>query len=1489
MAEPIGLAIVEVIEAIAVSGEMVFTASQAAMIGSAAIAVGAVTVGGYQRRKMAAKARAAYLASLKDREVMIRSAVAPRRIIYGRDKVSGPIVYAEATGDKGQYLHLVIALAAHECDAIEEIWFNEVKLPTPGAGGFITSGEFARSETLTPIGHTVLVPAGGVVTLPQVADVVTIVTSMGTGSGESSSPSDPITGWAHTAGTDVVSGLPVGEWVVINYETHTSIQPVRVKMHLGGAGQVADADLVAESDGKWTSAHIGAGICYLYVRLEYDQEIFAQVGVPNISAVVRGKKVADPRTGTTVWSDNAALCVADWLRDERYGLGATSAEVPDAEVIAAANICDETVDLALGGATTQKRYTFAGSFTTDQSPRDVLADLLSGMAGTCVWTQGRWLVRPGAYRAPSLAVTADHLAGRGVSIQPKASRSELFNAVRVTYRDPTQGWAEVQAPLVTNALYEAQDGGRRIVRSIQLPGAMDHWRAQRLGKIELERARQPLLVQMVGNARTYDLAPTDTASLTLDRYGFAGKVFEVLERTWSVDGTLAYTLRETAAGVWAWNYGEATAVDLAPDTALPSPFTQPAALADLAIASGTDHLQRLSDGTVVARAWVTWTASSDIFVRQGGRIEVQWKRDDDAQWQPTPALPGDAASTYLAPMPDQRAVLIRVRAVNAAGRSGPWATAAAVIVGKTDPPADVTGLAAAAVAGGVALQWDACAEADYAETELRLGATWAGGELIFAGKTNVHAFIDVPDGTYTVWAKHRDTSGNYSVNAAPIEFTFTASGGISTSLRLSCSAEVIAVDEAGGFTPASVTFTAFSAFAGSPVFSITGGTLTGSGATRTMAVSSMGGDSAQVDVSWGGQTDTRTVVKVYDGTSVDVEYSVDGATAWHSTYTVGDIYARYKRGAGAWSAAVKIVGEDGSAGDYTDFIFIRAASQPATPTGASPAGWSDAPPAANGQPLWAATANKTAAGALIGGWSTPVRISGDDSRAIAVRSNGGHAFVASSQGTAYSPASIILSRELLNGLTGSGTTTWSTVSGTFTGSLTVLNPTTGAFPGFGPASMSTDAVTFRCTYVEAGYTYIDDITIFKSRDGMSAYLSNELHGLPTSVSGVVESYAGANGNFKVTNGAGDVAGGLAFTIVGYTGFGSSYSTPGTSQDGGNITINPTTGYYQVLGGITTAAALATVTLRATYTNPLGGTQTFDRLFTINKAKTGSTGATGATGAPGSTGATGQAGTSAKRAYALYSGNPTVTGAPVVKVGSGLPSTTDFSPASATSFSTTVQNPGASQAMFQSDGLYDPVTNQTTWGTPYLSNLKVGNLSAISADLGTITAGTITGAVLRTAASGARVAINESSDNSIKGYTAGGLMMFSLNASAGIVYIQSDQISTTDGALRVDTSAYSGMAASFRGPSGVTAVYVAAAGTGTGIKADAGGSGTGLWGTSVSGFGGRFSSLRVDQAPATGASTATFPGNNKPGASTTCQWVPWNANGTPGRIPFWPDA
>jgi len=73
-----------------------------------------------------------------------------------------------------------------------------------------------------------------------------------------------------------------------------------------GSQTTAPSLLLAESN-QITSDFVGNGIAYLYIRLEYDADVFPN-GIPMFTAIVQGKKVYDPRTAATGFSANAALC-----------------------------------------------------------------------------------------------------------------------------------------------------------------------------------------------------------------------------------------------------------------------------------------------------------------------------------------------------------------------------------------------------------------------------------------------------------------------------------------------------------------------------------------------------------------------------------------------------------------------------------------------------------------------------------------------------------------------------------------------------------------------------------------------------------------------------------------------------------------------------------------------------------------------------------------------------------------------------------------------------------------------------------------------------------------------------------------------------------------------------------------------------------------------------------------------------------------------------
>lgn len=89
---------------------------------------------------------------------------------------------------------------------------------------------------------------------------------------------------------------------------------------------------------------------------------------------------------------------------------------------------------------------------------------------------------------------------------------------------------------------------------------------------------------------------------------------------------------------------------------------------------------------------------------------------------------------------------------------------------------------------------------------------------------------------------------------------------------------------------------------------------------------------------------------------------------------------------GTWSNPFPIRGADGIAGGYLEYIFKRSEGMPVKPNkpkgtgGIAPNDWYDAPPPADGNPLWVCTCWKAADGSFAVGvteWADPVRLEGE--------------------------------------------------------------------------------------------------------------------------------------------------------------------------------------------------------------------------------------------------------------------------------------------------------------------------------------------------------------------------------------------------------------------------------------------------------------------------------------------------------------------------------
>lgn len=663
------------------------TVTVATVVGGVAAAVVGSAMARRQEKKMAAASRAQTIASLRDVQSVIRSAIEPQRIVYGRVLVGGTTPFWFTNGDVGQFHHWAQTIAAHEVDGVDAYYIGDEAVTVDG-NGWVTTPKYCRGGT-TPL--------------------------------------------------------------------------IRIRFY-NGTQTSLDAELVAASNGALTASDAGRGIAYLYVRWEADYDVFGQTGSPTIRPVVRGKKLYDPRTGLTVWSDNAALAVRDYLTSYQ-GLRCTAGEINEADVIASANVCDELVPLA-GGAT-QRRYTVNGALSCGNNLKENLEALTDAMAGMAVWTQGQWSVQAGAWQVPAATIGVDDI----ISVEELIAytpRRDLFNTVTGTYVEPADIYAEKQYPVVSNPTYVAQDGGYVIERDMPMPLCNDAVRAQRMAKIEMERARQAVTVSLLCKWTTYDLRPGSHVAVNIARYGWSGKTFFVADRTLSADG-IRYVLRETAPEVWAWNFGEATVVDPSPNTSLPNPYFVPP-ITGLSAQSGTSALQIAGDGTVISRIRLSWNAVTDVYVQAAGRVEIQYRPLGATDWVSARA-DGDETATFIGPVEDGIVYELRARTVNNIGQRGPWTELTHTVIGKTEPPPSITGL----TINGSTLNWAPIeGVADLAGYLVRFQYSnkpwWPTAAPLHDGVITETPWMMTtrPAGPITLMVKALDTSGNESLQPAVI-------------------------------------------------------------------------------------------------------------------------------------------------------------------------------------------------------------------------------------------------------------------------------------------------------------------------------------------------------------------------------------------------------------------------------------------------------------------------------------------------------------------------------------------------------------------------------------------------------------------------------------------------------------------------------------------------------------------------------------------------
>lgn len=541
-----------------------------------------------------------------------RDAAAPQEIVYGTVRKGGPITYLE-TVNGGSVLYQIIAIAAHEVDAIEAIYIND-EVATLSNDSF---GPNSRGRE----------GAGWVLNDNWTDDPgeheIRIFYHLGN----------------QTSITDTFANSSVESLDSVFFDTgDTDLD----SQNFGGTGQPTKASFV------------GNGIAYIFVRYSYASGVFRN-GIPTITARVRGKKVFNPVTTGTSYSSNAARCIRDYLTSA-YGLN--DPEVYDAtgtdemSFSAAANTCDEDVNLGTDGnwalstayvvgdtvtndaasyicildhtssasdepgvggsagtyweAYTEKRYTINGVVRADQSYGDVLQEMATACAGTLFWGAGKWKLQVGEYNAPTKTLTLDDLRSE-ISLQTRVNLRDQFNKVQGTFVDSNQRYITADYPPIESAAFLAEDDGVEQPLNLDLPFTTSSATAQRLAKMTLFRGREQMTFSADFGLNAFDVEVGEIVALTIDRYGWDEKEFEVVGWRFGAndeagDLRITLTLRETSEAAFDWGAEESEIISN--NTGLETPR----------LSASTIDL----DGSTVSR-----NDSGQLIVKTGGVDTVQ--------------------------------------------------------------------------------------------------------------------------------------------------------------------------------------------------------------------------------------------------------------------------------------------------------------------------------------------------------------------------------------------------------------------------------------------------------------------------------------------------------------------------------------------------------------------------------------------------------------------------------------------------------------------------------------------------------------------------------------------------------------------------------------------------------------------------------------------------------------------------------------------------
>jgi hypothetical protein len=595
-----------------------------------------------------------YSTALADRGLLVntQSSVANIDVIYGTRKVGGNFVFFETSGADNKFLDMVLVIGEGEIESIDQIYLNDVAITDSKFGSTISAGssitKTVRAESWS---YGYAEKASGLNEIDTISVQKKYSRSACTLNSSYGVKADGKTIW--------VSNGCRADFKVTDVQTAPSgtlflgSENAEAYIHTGADNQTADTYL-QDRVSAWTSAHRLQGTAYVYLRLTYDQEMFPG-GIPTITADVKGVKVYDPRTSTTAWSDNPALCIRDYLTNTRYGRGIDSSLIDDTSFSAAANYCDELVTI---GGESIKRYTLNGVVDTSRTSLDNIKEMLTACRGFLVFTGGKYRLIIDKPETATFTFDEDNITGSwSIGL---GNKQNTFNRIRVNFFNPDRSWQPDVTAVESTAL-RANDNGLLLEREIELPFTTSEARAKAIATMNLNQSRQQVTCEFTATIEGLRCEVGDVVNITHETPGWSAKKFRIVEM--ALQSTDEVRIKAIEYDATVYDFGTIPASDPTPNTNLPDPYfvTAPDGM-------GINETLFFISPNIHNRVTVEWQHNAQEFV---ARYELEYQDVLDSHWTPIGNFVNQITTIDDV---DPGFYNFRVRAVNAFGGVSAWYT-----------------------------------------------------------------------------------------------------------------------------------------------------------------------------------------------------------------------------------------------------------------------------------------------------------------------------------------------------------------------------------------------------------------------------------------------------------------------------------------------------------------------------------------------------------------------------------------------------------------------------------------------------------------------------------------------------------------------------------------------------------------------------------------------------------------------------------------------